>query len=59
MAMNKSKGADGRVNSENIGGAKVPRKSGVSDETGGKSLGTRDVRNIGGQYANFAGKGRR
>jgi hypothetical protein len=56
MALKKSKDAYGRVNSENIGGAKVPRKSGVSDETGGKSLGTRDVRNIGGQYANFAKK---
>ncbi len=59
MAMNKSKGADGRVNSENIGGAKVPRKSGLSDETGGKSLGTRDVRNVGGRFFNFATKGRR
>ena len=59
MALKKSKTNDGHVNSENIGGAKVPRKSGVSDETGGKSLGTRDVRNIGGQYANFATKGRR
>jgi hypothetical protein len=59
MAMNKSKGADGRVNTENLKGAKVPRKSGVSDETGGKSAGTRDIRNVGGRFFNFAGKGRR
>ncbi len=57
--MQKSKGADGRVNSENIGGAKVPRKSGVSDETGGKSAGTRDVRAVGGRFARFAGEGRK
>ncbi len=56
MALKKSKDAMGRVNSENIGGAKVPRKSGVSDETGGKSVGTRDIRKVGGQYANFAHK---
>ncbi len=56
MSLKKSKDAYGRVNTENIGGAKVPRKSGVSDETSGKSLGTRDVRKIGGQYANFAHK---
>jgi len=56
MAMNKSK--DGRVNTENISGAKVPRKSGVSDETGGKGLGTRDVRQVGGRFARFAGEGR-
>jgi hypothetical protein len=59
MSMQKSKGADGRVNSENIGGAKVPRKSGVSDETGGKSAGTRDVRAVGGRFARFAGEGRK
>jgi hypothetical protein len=59
MAMKKSKGVDGRVNSENIGGAKVPRKSGLADETGGKAVGTRDVRNVGGRFFNFAGKGRR
>ncbi len=57
MAMNKSKGADGRVNSENIGGAQVPRKSGVSDQTGGKAVGTRDIRNVGGPRFNFVRSG--
>ena len=58
MAMNKSK--DGRVNTENISGAKVPRKSGVSDERLGKSLGTRDIRAVGGQRFNYVNpKGRK
>ncbi len=56
MAMNKSKSADGRVNTENIAGAKVPRK-GLKDETTGKGVGSRDVRNVGGQYANFVRSG--
>ncbi len=58
MTLSKSKDGTGRVNSENIGGAKVPRKSGVSDETGGKSAGTRDIRKVGGRFARFAGEGR-
>ncbi len=57
MALKKSKDAYGRVNSENIGGAKVPRKAGVADETTGKGVGTRNVRNVGGQYANFVRSG--
>jgi hypothetical protein len=57
MAMNKSKDQYGRVNTENITGKKVPRKSGVSDETGGKAAGTRDIRNVGGKYANFVRSG--
>ncbi len=56
MALSKSKG--GKVNAENISGGAVPRKSGLNDETGGKGVGSRDVRNVGGQYANFAKKGR-
>jgi hypothetical protein len=56
--MAKSKTDDGRVSAENIGGAKLPRKSGLADETTGKSLGSRDVRNVGGRFARFAGKGR-
>jgi hypothetical protein len=56
MAMNKNKDPYGRVNSENIGGAKVPRK-GLTDETTGKGVGTRDVRKVGGQYANFVRSG--
>ncbi len=55
MTLKKSKGADGRVNTENIGGAKVPRK-GLTDETTGKGVGTRDIRKVGGQYANFSRK---
>ncbi len=55
----KSKTNDGRVNSENIGGAKVPRRAGISDETTGKSVGTRDVRNVGGKSYRFAGAGRK
>jgi hypothetical protein len=58
MSLKKSKDAYGRVNTENIQGAKVPRKSGVSDETGGKGLGTRDVRQVGGRFARFAGEDR-
>ncbi len=58
MAMNKSKDATGRVNAENLKGAKVPRRAGVSDETGGKGVGTRDVRQVGGRFARFGGKDR-
>ncbi len=57
MTLKKSKDATGRVNSENIGGAKVPRKSGVSDETGGKSAGARDIRKVGGPRFNFVRSG--
>ncbi len=56
MAMNKSKGADGRVNTENISGAKVPRK-GLVDETTGKGVGTKDVRKVGGPRFNFVRSG--
>jgi hypothetical protein len=56
MAMNKSKGADGRVNTENVGGKKVPRK-GLVDETQGKGVGTRDVRKVGGPRFNFVRSG--
>ncbi len=55
--MNKSRDPYGRVNSENIGGTRVPRKSGLVDQTGGKSAGTRDIRNVGGKYANFVRSG--
>ncbi len=58
MSLKKSKSADGHVNGENIGGAKVPR-AGLNNQTGGKSLGTRDVRSVGGRFFNFASKGRR
>ena len=54
MALKKSK--DGKVNAENIGGAKVPRK-GLKDETGGKSAGSRDIRNVGGPRFNFVRSG--
>jgi hypothetical protein len=57
MTLKKSKGADGRVNAENISGAKVPRKSGLNDETTGKSLGTRDIRNVNGPRFNFVRSG--
>jgi hypothetical protein len=56
MALKKSKDADGRVNAENIGGAKVPRK-GLTDETGGKGVGNRDVRKVGGPRFNFVRSG--
>ncbi len=59
MAMSKSKDGTGRVNAENIGGSKVPRKAGLADETVGKSAGTRDVRAVGGRFARFAGEGRK
>ncbi len=51
-----AKSKDGKVSAENISGAKVPRKSGLNDETGGKAVGTRDVRNVGGQRFNFSRK---
>ncbi len=56
MALKKSKDATGRVNSENVSGAKVPRKA-LKDETSGKSAGTRDIRSVGGKYANFVRSG--
>jgi hypothetical protein len=57
MSLKKSKDADGRVNTENIGGSKVPRKSGLNYETTGKSLGTRNVRKVGGPRFNFVRSG--
>ncbi len=56
MSLKKSKSADGRVNTENIAGAQVPRK-GLTDETQGKSAGTRDIRNVGGPRFNFVRSG--
>jgi hypothetical protein len=57
MALKKSRDAYGKVNAENIGGAKLPRKAGLNDETGGKSAGTRDVRNVNGPRFNFVRSG--
>jgi hypothetical protein len=57
MAMSKSKDGTGRVNAENISGSKVPRRAGLADETGGKSAGTRDIRNVGGPRFNFVRSG--
>jgi hypothetical protein len=54
--MNKSKDPYGRVNTENIKGAKVPRK-GLSDETTGKAAGTKDVRKVNGPRFNFVRSG--
>jgi hypothetical protein len=56
MALKKSKDGTGRVNTENIKGAKVPRK-GLADETTGKAWGTRDIRNVGGPRFNFVRSG--
>jgi hypothetical protein len=56
MTMNKSKDVMGHVSSENISGAKVPRK-GLVDETKGKSAGTRDIRKVGGPRFNFVRSG--
>jgi hypothetical protein len=58
MALKKSRTPDGRVNTENISGAKVPRK-GLTDETQGKSVGSRDVRKVNGRFFRFAGEGRK
>ncbi len=55
MTLKKSKDEYGRVNSENIKGAKVPR-SGLTDETRGKGVGTRNVRKVGGLRANFVNR---
>ncbi len=57
MSLKKSKDATGRVNTENIKGGAVPRKSGLSDETTGKGVGTRDVRKVGGPRFNFVRSG--
>ncbi len=57
MSLKKSKDVMGHVNTENIKGAKVPRRAGLADETQGKSAGTRDIRKVGGQYANFVRSG--
>jgi hypothetical protein len=54
MTMNKGK--DGRVAAENLKGSKVPRKAGLTDETSGKGVGTRDIRNVGGPRFNFSRK---
>jgi hypothetical protein len=56
MAIKKSKSADGRVNTENIGGKKVPR-AGLTDETSGKGVGTRDIRKVDGPRFNFVRSG--
>ncbi len=56
MSLNKSKDGTGRVNTENIGGAKVPRKAGLVNETTGKGAGTRNVRSVGGLRANFVNR---
>jgi hypothetical protein len=56
MATSKSKDGTGRVNAENIKGAKVPRK-GLTDETIGKGVGTRDIRNVNGPRFNFVRSG--
>jgi hypothetical protein len=52
-----SKSANGKVNSENIRGAKVPTKGGLKDETGGKGLGSRFVKPRR-TVVNFANRGR-
>ncbi len=56
MTLKKSKDQYGRVNTENIKGAKVPRNA-LKDETTGKSLGTKDVRKVGGRFGNFVRSG--
>jgi hypothetical protein len=56
MTLKKSKDEYGRVNAENIKGAKVPRK-GLTDETTGKGVGTRDVRAVDGPRFNFVRSG--
>ncbi len=53
--MNTSKDQYGRVNAENLKGARVPRK-GLTDETQGKGVGTRDIRKVGGLRANFVNR---
>jgi hypothetical protein len=55
MTIKKSK--DGRVAAENLKGSKVPRKAGLTDETQGKSAGTRDIRKVGGPRFNFVRSG--
>ncbi len=56
MTLKKRQDAYGHVNTENISGAKVPRKA-LSDETTGKMLGSRDIRNVNGPRFNFVRSG--
>jgi hypothetical protein len=53
----KRKSPNGKVNSENLSGAKVPRKAGVANQTAGKGLGARPLKPTR-SIVNFAGKGR-
>ncbi len=57
MATSKSKTPDGRVSTENIKGGAVPRRAGLVDETQGKGVGTKDVRNVNGPRFNFVRSG--
>ncbi len=57
MSLKKSKDVMGHVNSENIKGGAVPRKSGLVNETTGKGVGSRDIRKVGGPRFNFVRSG--
>ncbi len=57
MALKKSKTDDGRVAAENLKGGAVPRRAGIKDETTGKGVGTKDVRNVNGPRFNFVRSG--
>jgi hypothetical protein len=53
-----SKQRDGKAVAENIAGRPVPRKGGLTNETKGKSLGSRPRLRVGRSVVNFARRGR-
>jgi len=44
-----NKQPDGKVAAENISGRPVPRRKGLKNETAGKRVGTRNIRNLSGR----------
>ena len=48
---------NGKVSAENLSGKRVPRK-GLTDQTGGKNAGTRNVRRTGGPARASGTRGR-
>jgi hypothetical protein len=50
-----NRGADRKIAGENLSGRPVPRK-GLTDQTGGKSAGTRNIRGPKNSPFNFVGR---
>ena len=58
MPKKMNRGPDGKIAGENIAGRPVPRKGGLTNETGGKSLGSRPRLRVGRSVVNYARRGR-